>query len=272
VTDTVMDDAAGAGGLTVGAAASHVGVTVRTLHHWDAIGLVRPSGRTSGGYRLYSAADVARIHRVLIYRELGLPLDDIGELLDAPTVDMTVPLRQQRAQLVERISRLQAMVDAVDRMIDAASAGILLSPEEQVAIFGQRWEPSSLAGARDRWGDTAQWAQYAERAAGMSPEDWQRIADNLATLENDLAAAKRAGVGPGSAEANALAERHRASIGAYFDCTHAMQVCLGRTHAADPGFTAYYDAIEPGLTLWLRDIIDANARAQGVDPDSATWT
>ncbi len=272
VTDTAMDDAAGPGGLTVGAAASHVEVTVRTLHHWDAIGLVRPSGRTTGGYRLYSAADVARIHRVLIYRELGLSLDDIGQLLDAPTVDMTVPLRQQRAQLLDRISRLQAMVNAVDRMIEAARAGILLSPEEQVAIFGQRWKPSLAAGARDRWGDTAQWAQYAERAAGMTPEDWQRIADNITTLEHDLAAAKRAGVRPGSAEANALAERHRASMDAYFDCTLSMQVCLGRKYAADPGFTAYYDAIEPGLTIWLRDVIDANARDRGIDPDSATWT
>lgn len=267
-----MDDAAGAGGLTVGAAAAHVGVTVRTLHHWDAIGLVRPSGRTSGGYRLYSPADVARVHRVLIYRELGLPLDDIGELLDAPAVDMTGPLRQQRAELVRRISRLQAMVDAVDRMIDAASSGILLSAEEQVAIFGQRWEPSSVAGARERWGDTPQWVQYAERAAGMTPEDWQRVADDVTALENDLAAAVRAGVRPGSAEANALAERHRASIGVYFDCTHAMQVCLGRKHAADPGFAAYHDAIEPGLAVWLRDVIDANARAHGVDPDTATWT
>lgn len=272
VTDTAMDDAAGPGGLTVGAAASHVEVTVRTLHHWDAIGLVRPSGRTTGGYRLYSAADIARIHRVLIYRELGLSLDDISELLDAPTVDMTVPLRQQRAQLLDRISRLQAMVDAVDRMIEAARTGILLSAEEQVAIFGQRWKPSLTAGARDRWGDTAQWAQYAERAAGMTPEDWQRIADNIATLEHDLAAAKRAGVRPGSAEANALAERHRASMDAYFDCTLSMQVCLGRKYAADPGFTAYYDAIEPGLTIWLRDIIDANARDRGIDPDSASWT
>jgi DNA-binding transcriptional MerR regulator len=259
-------------GLTVGATASHVGVTVRTLHHWDAIGLVRPSGRTVSGYRLYSAADVARIQRVLIYRELGLSLDNIGELLDAPTFDVTVPLKQQRAQLVDRISRLRGMVDAVDRMIEAASSGILLSAEEQVAIFGQRWDPSSAAGARDRWGNTVQWAQYAERAASRTPEDWQQIADRIATLEHDLAAAKRAGVRPGSAEANALAERHRASINAYFDCTPSMHVCLGRMQAADPGFVDYYDAIEPGLIIWLRDAIDANARKQGIDLGSATWT
>lgn len=272
VASTGRDGAAEPDGLTVGAVAARAGVTVRTLHHWDAIGLVRPSERTASGYRLYSAADVARVHRVLIYRELGLPLDIIGELLDAPKFDATVPLRQQRAQLLDRISRLQGMVDAVDRMIEAASTGILLSPEEQVAIFGQHWQPSWVADARERWGSTAQWAQYAERSAPMTPEDWQQIADSAATLSDDLAAAKRAGVNPGGAEANALAERHRASIGAYFHCTYSMHVCLGRMYAADPGFAANYNATEPGLNTWLRDVIDANARARGIDPDSAAWT
>ena len=272
VTNTAMDDAAAPNGLTIGAAASHTGVTVRTLHHWDAIGLVRPSERTLSGYRLYSAADVTRIHRVLIYRELGLPLNNIRELLDAPKPDATVPLKLQRTQLLDRISRLQGMVDAVDRMIKATSAGILLSAEEQVAIFGQHWQPSWAADARDRWGDTTQWAQYAERVAGMTPEDWQQIADSTTTLGEDLAAAKRADVTPGSAQANALAERHKASIDVYFDCTHSMHVCLGRMYAADPGFAAYYETIEPGLNSWLRDVINANARARGIDPDSATWT
>lgn len=66
-------------GHTVGAVASLVGVTIRTLHHWDAIDLIRPSERTPGGYRLYSASDISRVHRVLFYRELGLPLDDALE-------------------------------------------------------------------------------------------------------------------------------------------------------------------------------------------------
>jgi MerR family transcriptional regulator, thiopeptide resistance regulator len=218
------------------------------------------------------AGDGARIHRVLIYRELGLPLDGIGELLDAPAIDATVPLRQQRAQLVERISRLQGMVHAVDRMIEAIGAGILLSAEEQVAIFGEDWQPSWAAEARERWGDTVQWAQYAERTAGMTAEDRRQIAESVSALNGDLSAAKRAGVSPGSAEGNTLAERHRASIGAYFYCTHSMHVCLGRMYVADSGFAAHYDAIEPGLTSWLRDIIDANARDRGIDPETATWT
>ena len=84
--------------------------------------------------------------------------------------------------------------------------------------------------------------------------------------------AKRAGVEPGSQEANALAQRHRASIEVYFHCTASMHVCLGRTYATDPGYAAHYEALEPGLSGWLREIIEANARAEGVDPDTATWS
>lgn len=113
------------------------------------------------------------------------------------------------------------------------------------------------------------------RRAGTA-EDWQKIADCVEALNEDLALACRAGVEPGSAEANSLAERHRASIGVYFDCTYSMQVCLGRMYVADPGFSEFYDAlfyetVEAGLTAWLRAVIDANALAHGVVPESATW-
>jgi DNA-binding transcriptional MerR regulator len=272
VTDPTFDCTGADGGLTVGAVASLVGVTVRALHHWDAIGLVRPSERTDGGYRLYTTTDLARVHRVLVYRELGVPLNEIGALLEAPAADATASLRRQREQLRERVARLQQMGDALDRVIEARKSGILLSAEEQVAIFGRRWQPSWAEEAHDRWGDTAQWAQYAERSAGRTAEDWQQIADDVEALNAGLAAAHRGGVVPGTEQANSLAERHRASIGTYFDCTHSMHVCLGRRYSTDPGFAAFYNDIEPGLTDWLRDIIDANARAHGITPETATWT
>ncbi len=271
VTHRPRDDADPADGLTVGAVAALAGVTVRALHHWDSIGLVQPSERTDAGYRRYTAADLARIRRVLVYRELGVPLTDIAELLDAPSAEAMASLRRQRAQLRERVAQLHRMGDALDRVIEARTSGILLSDEEQVALFGPHWQPSWPGQARDRWGDTTQWAQYAERAAGRTAAQWQQIADNVAALDAELAAAHRAGVVPGSDRANALAERHRASIGAYFDCTHAMHVCLGRTFATDPGFAAHYDRMATGLSAWLRDVIDANARANGIDPASARW-
>lgn len=269
--ETAITGPDGSDGLTVGRAAALVGVSVKTLHHWDAIGLVRPSGRTWAGYRVYSGDDVARIHRVLVYREIGFPLAEIGRILDDPGAGARDHLRRQRALLVERISRLQKMVGAVDRMLGASSTGMRLTPEEQVEIFGDDWQPSWVDEAEDRWGDSAQWAQYAERAGEMTPEDWKTVAAETGALNADFAAAKRAGVTPGSADANALAERHRALMSRYFDCTHSMHACIGRMFAADHRFAAHYDAVVPGLAVWLRDTICANAEAHGVDPESATW-
>jgi DNA-binding transcriptional MerR regulator len=257
--------------LTVGRTAALVGVTVKTLHHWDSIGLVRPSERTWAGHRVYSGDDITRLHRALVYKEIGFPLAEIVRILDAPDIDAHGHLRSQRSQLMDRISRLQDMVLAVDRMLVASKPGMRLTPQEQVEIFGDDWQPGWVDEAEARWGDSAQWAQYAERAAGMTPEDWQRTAAETEALHSDLALAKRTGVTPGSEEANVLAERHRASISRYFDCTHAMHACIGRSYVTEPGYAENFDAMEPGLAHWLRDTIFANAAARGIDPDSARW-
>lgn len=266
--------------LTVGRTARLVGVSVRTLHHWDAIGLVRPSDRSWSDYRLYDADDVARIHRVLVYREIGMPLSEIARVLDDPGVDPHEHLRRQRDLLEERIERLQKAARAVDRMIERTGPmndrkheerGIRLSAEEQVRIFGADWDPAWQDEAQERWGDTEAWKQSAQRTAGFTAGDWTRVAEETAQLEADLAAAMESGVEAGSPEANALAERHRASIAQHYDCTHSMHVVLGRMYTGDERFTAHYDRRSPGLAAWLRAVIEENARAHGVDPETADW-
>ena len=261
--------------LTVGRVADLVGVSVRTLHHWDAIGLVRPSGRSRPGYRLYDAEDVARIHRVLVYRELGLALAQIGEILDDPSVDPREHLQRQRTLLEERIRRLERTARAVDEMIERTDMthenGIRLSAEEQARIFGADWDPAYQDEARERWGGTEAWKQSSARTREWGPEQWQQVKDELETVESALADALARGVAPGSEEANALAERHRATIARHYECTRSMQVVLARMYTEDPRFAAYYDERAEGLAAWLRAVIEENARAHGVDPQTAAW-
>jgi DNA-binding transcriptional MerR regulator len=266
-----MSDATEAEGLTVGQASARLGVTVRALHHWDDIGLARPSLRTAAGYRLYTAGDLERLHRIVVYRELGLGLDRIRAVLDDSTADVPDALRAQRKQVTERIDRLQQLGAGLDRMIDAHEHGLLLTVEQQAAILGPRWNPDWPAQARQRYGATTQWQQYAERSAARGPEEWQTVADEVADFDRALGDAMDAGVEPGSPEANQLVERHREVFASYFPLTGQMQVCLARMYEADPGFAAHYDGIRAGLATWFRRTVDAAARAHGIDPDTATW-
>lgn len=256
--------------LTVGQAADLVGVSVRTLHHWDQIGLVTPSGRTSADYRVYSSDDIARLHQVLVYREVGIKLADIARILDED-LDENDHLGRQRQALLNGIARLTEMVSAVDSLMEAIGMGTQLTPQERAEILGTDWNPEYAHEAEARWGDTPQWAQSQERTAQMTKADWQRVKAEADALHADLGAAVRDGLAPGSVGANELAERHRASIDQYYDCTHSMQVCLGRMYLGDQRFTDNYEAIQPGLTRWLHDAIAENARAHGVDPDTAEW-
>ncbi|APX32705.1 MerR family transcriptional regulator [Brachybacterium sp. P6-10-X1] len=271
-----MTETTGHDDLTVGRVADLVGVSVRTLHHWDGIGLVRPGGRSWSGYRLYDADDIARIHRVLVYRELGLALAQIGRILDDPGVDPREHLLRQRTLLQERIRRLEKTATAVDEMIERTDmttdeTTTSLSPEEQARIFGTDWDPAYQDEARERWGGTDAWKQSAARTRDRDAQQWQEIKDEIDALEADLAAALARGVEPGGEDANALAERHRASIARHYDCSLSQQVVLGRTYTEDPRFAAHYDQRAEGLAAWLRRVIEENARAHGVDPETATW-
>jgi DNA-binding transcriptional MerR regulator len=120
----------------VGRVAELADVTVRTLHHYDEIGLVRPSSRTAAGYRAYSARDVERLREVLAYRRLGFGLREIADLVDDPATDAVTHLRRLRGLLVDQRDRAAAMVTAIDRELEARAMGIRTTPEEQLKVFG----------------------------------------------------------------------------------------------------------------------------------------
>ena len=140
-------------GLTVGATAKLVGVTVRTLHHWDEIGLASPSARTFAGYRLYSDEDVLRLHRIVAYRESGLGLDAVREVLDDGSAEIGATLREQRAQLAARFRELEQLDHRLGRMAEAHERGILLrardteGPTEDAARFVLREAAAAEAAA-----------------------------------------------------------------------------------------------------------------------------
>ncbi|MFD0293106.1 MerR family transcriptional regulator [Streptomyces sp. NPDC127118] len=122
----------------MGRVAELAGVSVRTLHHYDEIGLVRPSARTAAGYRDYSAGDVERLREVLAYRRLGFGLREVAELVGDSSTDAVAHLRRLRGLLLERRDRADAMVTAIDRELETRAKGLMVTPEEQLEMLGAR--------------------------------------------------------------------------------------------------------------------------------------
>ncbi|CCH85732.1 HTH-type transcriptional activator tipA [Modestobacter italicus] len=249
---------------TVGELARLAGITVRTLHHYDRIGLVRPSERTSAGYRSYDGRDLDRLQQVLVYRELGFPLEEVATLLDDPDADPAAHLRRQHRLLRDRLERTQAMVAAVEKEMEARQMGISLTPEERFEVFGERDPAQYDAEVEERWGDTEAWAQSRRRTSAYTKDDWLRITTEAAGVEQRFAEALRSGVPADAATALDLAEEHRQHISRWFyDCPPEMHAGLGRMYVEDPRFTAHYDDIAPGLAQYVSTAVQANAARQG---------
>ncbi|GLW68809.1 HTH-type transcriptional activator TipA [Kitasatospora phosalacinea] len=247
-------------GYTVGRLAAIAKVTVRTLHHYDEIGLLSPSGRTPAGYRRYSEAELDRLQQILFYRELGFPLEEIAAILDDRTVGPSEHLRRQRELIGDRIRKLEELAAAVERAMEARTLGIQLTPEEKFEVFGQDYQESWEDEARQRWGETPAWKQSQERTARYTKADWERIKAEADGINDALVAAFTAGAAPDGEQAMAAAEQHRQHIGAnFYDCGPQMHRCLGDMYVADPRFTETYEKLAPGLAPWLRDAIHANA-------------
>ena len=256
---------------TVGEVSTLLGVSVRALHHWDETGLVHASRRSDAGYRLYSEADIMRIQLVLVYRQTGMCLADIKALLDDTEADAVAHLRRQRDLLQGQVSHLQRMLRSIDTVMEIQLLGANLSVAEMVEIWGTDWDPVYIEEAHARWGDTQEWAESSRRKARMSRADWQRAHEETVALETALVKAMRSGVEPGCAEANALAQWHRRDLNRWFEVSISKQVMIARDYVADERYARYYDKREPGLAAWLKNVIDAGARAEGVDPATATW-
>ena len=245
---------------TVGEVARFAGVTVRTLHHYDEVGLLVPSGRTAAGYRQYADADLERLQRILCYRELGFGLEDIAAILDDPRNDPVDHLRRQHELLTDQMTRLAAMVAAVKKTMEARRMGIALNPDEMFEVFGDHDPTQYAEEVEQRWGDTDAYKQSQRRTSSYTKDDWLRIKAEGAAAEQRLAAAMAEGLPADSEEAMAAAEDHRLQIDRWFyDLSPDMHRGLGDMYLADPRFEKHYEDVAPGLARYVRDAIHANA-------------
>lgn len=247
---------------TVGPAARLVGTTVRALHHYDAIGLVCPSGRTPAGYRTYTAADLDRLRHVLVWRELGFALEAIPALIEGGEAERLVRLLHQVDAVSARIDRLQQVRAALQEEVKAMTEGLRLTQEEKRELFGDEWtehEQEWAAESEQRWGDTDAYRESTRRTAQYTKADWERVKAEMTAVEDRFVALMAAGEPADGAAAGAVAEEARQVNGRWFyEMSGEMQAGLGRMFVDDPRFAAQYERRAEGLAGYVSAAYVAN--------------
>lgn len=238
--------------LSVSEAAKRAGVSVRTLRYYDEIGLLKPSETTQAGYRFYDDTALASLQQILFYRELDVPLGQIGRILNAPENDRTEALRKHRTLLLMKRRRLDDML----RLVDETIGGITMYDERPKPTQAD-WEAVKEQYAREaaeRWGNTEAFWESREKHAQYTPGQEAQI---NAEMEEIFQAFGACG-DPAGEEAQALVERWQAHITRYhYNCTDSILACLGQMYVSDPRFKENLDKYGPGTAQKISDAIAA---------------
>ncbi|OBK74555.1 MerR family transcriptional regulator [Mycobacterium sp. 1274761.0] len=249
--------------LTVGEVAMRFGITVRTLHHYDEIGLLTPTRRAASGYRVYTTADLTRLSQIIVYRRLELSLDEIASLLSEG--DEVSHLLRQRERVIARLDQMKDLVEAIDQALERAVTNTPMTDDDMRELFGDGFDDYQ-AEAEQKFGETAEWQESQRRTKSYSKAEWVELKAEGEAVERRLADAFRAGLPPDSDEAMDAAEQHRLHVNRWFyDCPPAMHRRLGDMYVSDPKYVANYDESFglPGLAEYCRAAIHANADRAG---------
>lgn len=242
--------------FTISQLATLAGVSVRTLHHYDAIGLLQPAGRSSGGYRLYKQQQLLQLQQILMFRELEYPLAQIQQIMQQPDYDLTHCLRQQQQTLAERIAHLQRLQRMLDIAIEQQESGQMTKSPQ---LFDQ-FSPSTLREeAVSRWGETE--IQQTERQlARLSPGQQQQLTAEGEQIARGLAQCLH--LPADAAEVQLWAARQHQWLQHYGPCPLSRLVMLADLYVSDPRFAAYHDRFGAGNAVLMRDALHWYAETQ----------
>jgi DNA-binding transcriptional MerR regulator len=240
-------------GYTVKKVSRLAGVSVRTLHHYDAIGLLKPAQVSGAGYRLYSEGDLRRLQQILFFRELEFGLQEIGEIIDDPTFDRRQALLHHRQALTARRERLTQLIKTLDRALDSLERA---TPMKDKELFGG-FDPSRYEDeARQRWGETPEWKESERRTRRYSKEDWAAIHQRSSEIALGIAAGMERGPSdPGVREW--VRRFHRHINDSFYTCSAEVFRALADGYVEDARFTATWEGVKPGLAQFMRSAMHA---------------
>ncbi|MFF2529088.1 MerR family transcriptional regulator [Brevibacillus sp. NPDC058079] len=233
-------------------------VSTRTLRYYDEIDLLKPARINSSGYRIYGQQEVDRLQQILFYRELGVSLEEIKEILDSPTFDSERALREHREKLLERRAQLDALIANVDLTLAQREGTSTMTDKQKFEGFKQKMidenEDKYGAEIRAKYGNE-QIEKSNQKVKGMSEDQYAALEKLNEELHETLAQAFSTG-DPAHELAQKAADLHRQWLSFYWDSySKEAHAGVAQMYVDDPRFTAYYDKEQPGVAEFLRDAV-----------------
>ena len=226
------------------------GVSVRTLHYYDEIDLLRPAAvDRCTGYRYYDESSLIRMQEILFYRELDFSLKSIGEILSSPYYDKNKALQEHKQLLILKKERIERLISAID---DAAKGVNIMK-----AFDNSEFEKYK-AEAKEKWGSTEAYKEHAEKTKNYSKDKWNNLADEMNDIMVEFALCMKNGNKPDSDEVNKLVKALQSHISDnYYLCTNDILVGLGQMYVLDERFKNNIDKHAEGTAEFIRKAIEA---------------
>jgi DNA-binding transcriptional MerR regulator len=241
---------------TVHKLAALAGISARTIRYYDEIGLLKPARTNSSGYRIYGDAEVNRLQQILFYRELGVDLENIKEIISSSSFNRIDALEEHHKKLLEKKKQLEMLIANVEKTIAAAEGRIKMSDKEKFEGFKQKMidENESKYGSeiRKKYGDEA--INNSNRKFKNMTEGQYAEVEKLSKELNDTLKLALEDGNPEGELAQKACELHKRWLMKFWDhYSKEAHMGLAQMYVDDARFTAYYDKIAPGCALFLRD-------------------
>lgn len=244
--------------VKIGEAARLTGITVRTLHYYDEIGLLKPSEISEAGYRVYNDSDIEILQQILFFRELDFTLAEIGRILADPEFDRKESLRRHRELLLEKRSRIDELILLVDKTLKGEKDMSFKQFDNSEILARSRRYADEV---RRRWGDTAAYAEYVQKMKKSMEAERDSTEARADAIISEFAEIR--GQSPKSAEAETLVRKWQAFItNNYYECTDEILCCLGQMYTGDERFRQNIDRHGIGTAEFMAKAIAAHCKTQ----------
>lgn len=233
--------------------AQFTGVSVRTLHYYDEIGLLKPSFvDEQNGYRYYDESSLMRMQEILFYRELDFPLREIEEILSSPEYDKLLALKGQKRLLILKRERLERLIEALDDAMKGEKLSMNVFDNSEFEAQREQYSKEAKA----KWGNTDAYKESVQKTSGYTEDKWADVNEGMNSIIAEFSQCKENGYAPDSTQAQALVNKWQDYITQnHYTCTKEILAGLGEMYVADERFKKSIDRHGDGTAQFMYDAI-----------------